>query len=729
MQQAAGCWSLFAGWPIADPSSVRVRGPWICLRGIVPDGAAADRSVTTAVDAAPRDATAPDVAPPVDDLPAPPLDAQAGDELARFMAEAGRILGESLDFEATLRRVADLAVPRIADWCAVELLTEDGRLVELALAHEDPEKVELVHELRRDYPPRQDATNGPWAVIATGEPTLIPDVSPEMLAAAARDERHAALIEALDLRSYMCVPLRAGSRLLGTITLASGGSGRRFDRADLAFALDLASRAAAAIDNARSYQVADRFRRILDAVAEAVFVIDPSDGARIRDVNRGALDLLGYRREDLIGMPFWTDVVGLDDAEAERLMEPVRDGRVEARTIHLQLRRAAGPGLPVEVLLQRVDLPGESGLVAIARDVSERVDTDARLQHLAEAEHARAAELNAVIRAMGDGVIVCASDGRITLANPAGQDLFPDVAERTYGQVIDQLVDPEHLAPELGRHGGPVVLPTRRDPDRWIEVSTYPVTGEPHDGAGNVETIVVLRDVTAARQREAVRETFIGVLSHELRTPVTTIYGGAKTLAREGSTLDEATRREIFVDMAAEAERLQRLVEDVVALNRFGEDDGDLGQEPVLLQRVVPTVVRSEESRWPGVTFEVRVTPGLATVVADPTYVEQVLRNLLSNAAKYGGSGSSVDVVLERAEDEVQVRILDDGPGILPDEADRLFELFYRSPSTAGMTSGAGIGLFVCARLVRAMGGRIWARPRPAGGAEFGFALRIMGDD
>jgi two-component system sensor histidine kinase ChiS len=119
--------------------------------------------------------------------------------------------------------------------------------------------------------------------------------------------------------------------------------------------------------------------------------------------------------------------------------------------------------------------------------------------------------------------------------------------------------------------------------------------------------------------------------------------------------------------------------------------------------------------------------PSLPTVVADPTYAEQVVRNLLSNAAKYGG-GSRVEIVLEAADDEVAVRILDDGPGIEAGEVDRLFELFYRSPSTAARASGAGIGLFVCARLVQAMGGHIWARPRPAGGAEFGFALRIMAD-
>jgi signal transduction histidine kinase len=84
---------------------------------------------------------------------------------------------------------------------------------------------------------------------------------------------------------------------------------------------------------------------------------------------------------------------------------------------------------------------------------------------------------------------------------------------------------------------------------------------------------------------------------------------------------------------------------------------------------------------------------------------------------------------VEAVDDEVQVRIVDDGPGFPPEEVDRLFELFFRSSRTARAAAGAGIGLFVCARLIRAMGGRIWATSRPEGGAEFGFALRIMGED
>ena len=210
---------------------------------------------------------------------------------------------------------------------------------------------------------------------------------------------------------------------------------------------------------------------------------------------------------------------------------------------------------------------------------------------------------------------------------------------------------------------------------------------------------------------------------------MTTIYAGSKVLARSTSSLDEDVRRSVFDDIHIEAERLHRLVEDVIALTRFGEEEAEIGDEPVLLQRILPAVVRSEEVRWPGVSFELHVASGLPTVVADATYVEQVVRNLLSNGAKYGGPGSHVAAVVEPAGAEVLVRILDDGPGFPSGEAERLFELYYRSPSTAGAASGAGIGLFVCARLIRAMGGRIWAAPRPAGGAEFGFSLRVMAED
>jgi PAS domain S-box-containing protein len=673
-----------------------------------------------------------------DDTPLLPSDAAAAGTvldadditLAAYLADAGRILGSSLDSTATLRQIADLIVPAVADWCYIDLLDGEGRLTPLALAHRDPDMVRFVEKLRTEYAAPPEADIGAHAVARTGQAIVLPEIDDAMIAGAARDAEQIELVHRLKLRSWMCAPMTVAGRVLGTVSFAAAESGRTFGARHLAFAIDLAARAGAAIENARAFQTADRFRQILDAVAEAVFVLDPETDM-IAGINHGASVLLGRSAHELAGNRL-SDLVEESDEALSRIIKSVREGRSEARTIPLHFVRSGAPSVPAEVLLQRVDLPGEPPTtVAIARDVRERQEVQGRLRRLAEAEHARAAELNAVIRAMGDGVIVCGPDGRTILSNPAARQMFPGGAEASYAGMLAQLHDPDGSAPRLGTHSGPVVLRTRSEPERWIELATYPVADRSTESESSGETILVFRDVTEQRQREAVRETFIGVLSHELRTPITTIFGGARVLSREDSGLDEATRREILDDVAEEAERLKRLVEDVVALNRFGDADADLGREPVLLQRIVPRVVASEELRWPGVAFTIDMAHGLPTVMADPTYLEQVIRNLLANAAKYGGAGTAVDVVVgyQEESDEVAVCVRDNGPGIEVHEAERLFDLFYRSPNTATATTGAGIGLFVCARLVRAMGGRVWARPLPAGGAEFGFALRVMRED
>jgi PAS domain S-box-containing protein len=462
---------------------------------------------------------------------------------------------------------------------------------------------------------------------------------------------------------------------------------------------------------------------ILDAVTEGIIVFDP-ETLRIEAANRGAAELLRRTQEQLAGLPVAELLRTADGDRFDSHVAAIVAAKADSATLSLDYLRGDGSTIAVEVVLQPVQLPGgRLVLLAIARDIRGRIQTQIRLQRLAEAEHARAAELNAVIRAMGEAVVVCASDGTITLSNPAGEAMFPDIEERTYADILAQLHDPDRLAPQLGAAGGPVELRTTTAPERWIEIATYPVVSGLAEPARPPATIVVMRDVTDGRHREAIRETFIGVLSHELRTPVTTIFGGAKLLSRENSTLDEETRRGIFRDIHEEAERLQRLVEDVVALNRFGEAVGEVGWEPVLLQRLLPRVIQSEDGRWPGVEFTLSVESGLPTVSADPTYVEQVVRNMLSNAAKYGGLDSTVEVQAVRGDGEVMVRVLDNGPGFPMEERERLFELFYRSARTAGVAGGAGIGLFVCARLVAAMGGRTWAMPRESGGAEFGFAL------
>lgn len=221
-------------------------------------------------------------------------------------------------------------------------------------------------------------------------------------------------------------------------------------------------------------------------------------------------------------------------------------------------------------------------------------------------------------------------------------------------------------------------------------------------------------------------EAFLGVLSHELRTPVTTIYGGAQILATR--ELPESRRRALAADVGAEAERLYRIVEDLVAMLRSERGDLRPAREPVAVGRMVGAAVEHESVRNPDLSIRYVGPEDAAADEADEALFGHVVRNLMDNAIRYSPIGASVEVVVdvelrEVAPSGLVVRVLDQGPE--PNEQDRR-DLIDPAAPRAGL-SGGGLGLFVAARLIQAMGGRSWARPRPGGGAEFGFALGRSG--
>jgi signal transduction histidine kinase len=184
-------------------------------------------------------------------------------ETLHYVAEVSRILSTSLDYEQTLDSLAHAVVPRLADWCSVEMLEDDGDVLQLALAHADPARVEWARELRRRYPPDADAPHGARHVIRTGEPELIPEVTEELLVAGTRDAEHLRIVRALGLVSAMTVPLTARGATLGALTLVSGESGRRYTPADLELAMEIAARSALAVDNARLFRDSEQARVLL----------------------------------------------------------------------------------------------------------------------------------------------------------------------------------------------------------------------------------------------------------------------------------------------------------------------------------------------------------------------------------------------------------------------------------------------------------------------------------
>lgn len=184
-----------------------------------------------------------------------------GERTSRFLADASAALAALDGSERTLAKLAKLAVPRFADWCAVDLVDGDS-LRRVEVAHVDPSKVELAREIHRRYPPDPNDPRGTWQIARTGQPVLIPEIDDELLVASIDDPVKLKVVREIGLKSYIGVPLMARDRALGVLTFATSDSGRMFDETDLAIAEDLARRTAVAIENVRLYEeVADAARR------------------------------------------------------------------------------------------------------------------------------------------------------------------------------------------------------------------------------------------------------------------------------------------------------------------------------------------------------------------------------------------------------------------------------------------------------------------------------------
>jgi serine phosphatase RsbU (regulator of sigma subunit) len=240
--------------------------------------------------------------------------AGGGRKRLAFLAEANDLLSSSLDLDRTLGAVARLAVPGLADWCAIHTFNPDGTELRVEVAHADPEMMEEVRDLAQRYPPDlADRTSPLTRVLSTGQPVFIPRVTDELLRGAARDEEHLRRIRALGLRSAIIVPLQARGRVVGAMTMATAGSRRRYRRADVAFMEQLARSAATAMENARLYRestaVAQTLQRSL-LPADLPDIPGVEVAARYRAATEGTL--VGGDFYDLFetGRGDWVTVVG-----------------------------------------------------------------------------------------------------------------------------------------------------------------------------------------------------------------------------------------------------------------------------------------------------------------------------------------------------------------------------------------------------------------------------------
>ncbi len=236
-------------------------------------------------------------------------------ERMTFLAEASELLGSSLDYNRTLRQVAQLSVPGLADWCAIDMVGPNGEIERLAVAHQDPEKVSWAYELQEMYPPDPDAPTGVPQVLRSGEPEFFPYFPQEVLdEAIGDDEELREIVDQLGLKSSITVPLIARNRTLGVLTLIAAEQHPPYTETDFELAIELGRHAAIAVDNARLFREAERganAARALAYVADGVVLLDAT--GHVRHWNPAAAAITGVSEEDAIGCPVG-DVVPAWDA-------------------------------------------------------------------------------------------------------------------------------------------------------------------------------------------------------------------------------------------------------------------------------------------------------------------------------------------------------------------------------------------------------------------------------
>jgi len=353
------------------------------------------------------------------------------EEAQRFLLDAGGKLSMSLDWRTGLQEVAKLAVPRIADWCAMHLLEEDGAIVTLALEHADPAKLVFAQELQQRYPPDPASAGGAAEVIRSGQAQLMPEIPADAFANAARDEMHEQLLRELGIRSFLCVPINAGESTCGAITLVTSESGRRFADQDLRMAEELALRAAAVIENARLYEEVERraqAARALETIADGVVLLDKDE--RILLWNHAAEAMTGLAAADIIGHPAREALPGY----ADHMAEVDVDGRPQTVPLEINGR---------ELWLSFSAVRFDEGTVYAFRDLTEeRVIEQMRSDFVATVSHELRTPLAAIY-----GAAVTLRRPDLQLGDEMRHRLLEVVADESdrLAQIVNDVLLASHL--------------------------------------------------------------------------------------------------------------------------------------------------------------------------------------------------------------------------------------------------------------------------------------------
>ena len=342
--------------------------------------------------------------------------------------------------------------------------------------------------------------------------------------------------------------------------------------------------------------------------------------------------------------------------------------------------------------------------------------------------------LDALLDSAADGIIILNADLTIERVN--------DAFERIYGKTHDDLVNTPHddvirwarepqgsTLDEAMANGWPLTpnatLYVEGDLERDLPPSlpvgvTYAPLLSPDGKLRNI--IVSIRDITHFRNADEIKATFISIVSHELRTPVALIKGYASTLRRDDAKWDKHTINDSLAVIEEEADRLSKMIDDLLDASRLQAGGLSLNRADVSLPSLAKRIAERFATQSKNHSLVAEFPEKFPVVLADETRIEQVVANLVSNSLKYAAKGE-IKISGTVYPEQVVICVSDEGAGIEAKDLPHIFDRFYRSTKAVKQTKGAGLGLYLARAIVEAHGGRIWADPKPDAGARICFSL------
>ncbi|MGD0794637.1 MAG: PAS domain S-box protein [Dehalococcoidales bacterium] len=443
-----------------------------------------------------------------------------------------------------------------------------------------------------------------------------------------------------------------------------------------------------------------------------IIVWDPE--FRITQFNHAFERLTGRAAAAVLGKKL--DILFPDDSR-EKSMKHIREATTGERWEVVEIPIIHKDGTVRILLWNSANLytpDGETVVATIAQgqDITER-------RQVEEAIHFERDRMIGILNSMPDGVAIMNRDYGLVYTNPSMRAQFGDVAGRKCYQYFHGLNDVCGACTNDEVFRGKAVK-------REIQVTrtgkTYEITDAPLQNAdGSVSKLTIFHDLTERKKVEQMKDEFIGLVSHELRTPLTVITGSLRTALSEGVPAEEAN--ELIKNATEGADQLAAILENMLELSRYQAGHLKLRMEPVSISGTARSIINKLKGQGVSHQFSVDIPGDLPPLEADPVRVERIVYNLVENATKYSPPGSQINVSARVEGDFIVTAVTDHGPGISPGDQAKLFELFQQLETSRRPTTGAGLGLVVCKRLVEAQGGWIKVDSAPGKGSTFSFAL------